>query len=305
MAKDTLTPREMFVTVQKIAEDGIFDLNDFIEYFNNSVDEVNTDMGTNFPRVNSKEVDIPYPNITIEPKYNIQGSYSNLKEARDITTMKSYNYDTWINFLGLQSIDTSSSSAVFGIYQVTGGDLVNTLSKQPKNIYRILIRYTIKDGQFLLPDVSESFQIFRLESGGSPLNFGFQQEGPSLKLFVKPTNLSQQLVTPINVSEYSGNSQENTEQINEVITTDLSPPGYIDLDYYRRKFSLPAKWCNKLFIPIIIKTIRLYEGDTAELISLEQQISSKSLNSFRNEVRKTLPLVLYDPKKKYGDLNNG
>ncbi len=303
MAKQTLTPREIFIAVQKLTEDGIFIEDDFIEYFNNSVDEVNADIGTNFPRINSGEMDIEYPNITIEPKYNIKGSYSGLESPKNITGIKSYNYDTWIQFLKLQAIDTNITSSVFCVYQINGGDLVKGLPKQDKNIYRIVISYTFKDGQFLLQDTSKAFSIFRLSSGPTPLTFGFQQEGNTLNLYVNPTTSPQQLLTPITVSSYIDNSVDNIELVDDIIVTDIMPPGYIGLDYYRRKYSLHAKWCNKLFIPIIIKTIRLYEGDTAELISLEQQVSSKSLNSFRNEVRKTLPLILYNPKKKYGDDN--
>ncbi len=303
MANAGLTPRQLLKITNEQSEDEISEEEIFRVYFNSAIDEVNAAISTNFPSISDAEMDIAYPNITIDPNYATNYSYTGLVNNRQIAPKRIYNFDTWIQFLEFKVSDITKNSAAFGYYQIQGGNTENTSNKINDNIYRIKISFTIKDGVFVLRDVEDAFKVFRLESGETPLTFGFQQEGNTLNLYVNPTTSPQQLLTPITVSSYIDNSVDNIELVDDIIVTDIMPPGYIGLDYYRRKYSLHAKWCNKLFIPIIIKTIRLYEGDTAELISLEQQVSSKSLNSFRNEVRKTLPLILYNPKKKYGDDN--
>ncbi len=305
MANAGLTPRQLLKITNEQSEDEISEEEIFRVYFNSAIDEVNAAISTNFPSISDAEMDIAYPNITIDPNYATNYSYTGLVNNRQIAPKRIYNFDTWIQFLEFKVLDITKNSAAFGYYQIQGGNTENTSNKINDNIYRIKISFTIKDGVFVLRDVEDAFKVFRLESGETPLTFGFQQQGSNLRLFVKPINLVQRPLSAIMVSQSKDSSQENIEVIETPIFEDIAPPGYIVLDYFRRKFTLNSKWSNKLFVPIMIQAISQYEGDPAVVVNLRTKEIDDSLIQFRNEVRQTLPFSLYNPTKKYGDLDNG
>ncbi len=300
-----LTPREIYKITNEQSEDGITEEENFIVYFNSAIDEVNAGMTTSFPRINKSEMDISYPNITIEPNYGIDDSYRGLTNDRQIAPSRIYNFDTWIQFLDFEVTDPTSNSAVFGVYQIKGGSLGNIPTLNNDNLYRIVIDFTIRDGLYVLEDIEKAFKVFRLKSGSTPLTFGFEQQGSNMKVFVKPVNVTQRHLSEIRVSESLETSQENITVVETPIFNEIAIPGLVLLDYFRRKFTLPAKWSNKLFVPIMIRAISQYEGDPASTISIRINDINESLIYFRNQVRQALPLILYNPNKKYGDLSNG
>ncbi len=306
MVNKGLTPRELFNIVQKQSEDGVEDEENFIVYFNRAIDRVNVSISTSFPRIVVEDMDIPYPNISIEPTYNISGISNNLGNKIEIQPKRSYNFETWIKWLEFATTDDAKDSSMLGVYQIEGGNLDNqTLNK---NLYRIIIKLAIKDGVILVDNLVDIFKVIRLTSGDSPLTFGFVQTATSITLYVKPLNIIERPLKELSMVRLEESNETNVTikpfpeiDVKDRIVETL-PNLYSSLEYYRRQFALHSKWSSELFVPIMMQAIGVYEGDINLIATLELNVKN-ALNSFRNEVKQILPPVLYNPNKKYGDLN--